>query len=264
MQIFLLTSLLHSVLYPHPHLQWALPTNIGATLTREAGRLSADLDFSSPPNSIPNFCNRTPAATSVHFPHTPRQWVTQSYTSKLPFSYPTFALALVQQALPGKPQATLTKETSKLTIELHFSFHSSKSNPLVSFSDLSKTFCCGLSSASIPRRLTKQIQAAHPVFLLLVNHLYHLCSPSQFLSASSQYPETHSHYNLIRTRENRNSRTKHSQNKHKTRYQHLKLYYQSQMPKHWSKNMNTINSDQDNMALLKSSTLAQQALSTPT
>lgn len=63
------------------------------------------------------------------------QWIPQIFPSKLPSSHPLLCLnPQLQQTLSGDPLATPTRETSRLQTflaDLHFSFHSSKSNPQV-------------------------------------------------------------------------------------------------------------------------------------
>lgn len=92
------------------------------TPAREAGRLFANLDL----------CLYCPKLITQSHPTLQQNicfisGIPQIFPSKLSFPcqllYPSLQL---QQVLLGKPQAMLPREASKLTADLHLSFHSSK------------------------------------------------------------------------------------------------------------------------------------------
>lgn len=97
-----------------------------------------------------------------------------------------------QQELCRNLLATMTREASKLTANLHFFFCPSKSNTCVSYLALQKTFYCDFPSFSAPktRGPTKKILVKYSNSFPFVNLPHHM-QPSLFLSFRSKYQETY-------------------------------------------------------------------------
>lgn len=97
----------------------------------------------------PQLCRRTSASDTLpHYPHL--QWIAQTlFLIKLLLPTYCFITDQIKQLFSGSPQATLSRETSKLTANLLFSIHSSKFKPLIFIQTFLQTFRCGLSLLSV-------------------------------------------------------------------------------------------------------------------